>query len=139
MLCRILQFPVPGQRPVDTSVFSVDAVISEKEIRVTGMLQQRLVSEEHISIGEEPEDPAVQDASLDCFLIQVKIISQISVIAAVFLVFQIFPEGNDLMFQMVFYFLYEHFSSLTFCFRDPHDQRIPISVSVSDTTLWSLI
>ena len=130
MLCCVFRFSVICQRPVDSSVNPVNAVFFQEAICMSGMLHQLLISSQHITVGEKPENPAVQDTPFDRFLICHKIEPFISVISAKFLILQAFPERNDLMNKMIFYFLYKHHTP-------PY--RIPLSVSVSETTLCSLI
>ena len=69
------------------------------------------------SLGEEPQNAAVQDAALFGFFIQLQVKIHVAVKAAVFLVPQPFPEGNDGLQQHFFCCLFDgrHNTELPFC------------------------
>ena len=103
--------------PVHTAVCLVVAVFQEELVGVAGILGKICPAGEHGSLGEEPQNAAVQDAALFGFFIQLQVKIHVAVKAAVFLVPQPFPEGNDGLQQHFFCCLFDgrHNTELPFC------------------------
>ena len=103
--------------PVHAAVCLVVAVFQEELVGVAGILGKVCPAGEHGSLGEEPQNAAVQDAALFGFFIQLQVKIHVAVKAAVFLVPQPFPEGNDGLQQHFFCCLFDgrHNTELPFC------------------------
>ena len=101
MLGRIRRLPVTGHRPVHASIFPVQAGILHESESMGCFLQEAFVSQESGRAGEEPCDPAVQNAAFDRLRVDPEIRSHISVITAIHIVPESFPEGNQLLYQML--------------------------------------
>ena len=102
MLRRILRSSVVVQRPIDTTVFFVQTIVFQESVAMLCFVQQALVLQKSIGIGEEPGNPAVQNTALFCLFIQIQIIIQVAVIATEFVISHSFPEGNDSFCQVLF-------------------------------------
>ena len=103
--------------PVHAAVCLVVAVFQEELVGVAGILGKVCPAGQHGSLGEEPQNAAVQDAALFGFFIQLQVKIHVAVKAAVFLVPQPFPEGNDGLQQHFFCCLFDgrHNTELPFC------------------------
>ena len=103
--------------PVHTAVCLVVAVFQEELVGVAGILGKVCPAGQHGRLGEEPQNAAVQDAALFGFFIQLQVKIHVAVKAAVFLVPQPFPEGNDGLQQHFFCCLFDgrHNTGLPFC------------------------
>ena len=93
-------------------------MVFQEIVAVLCFLQQTLVLQQCICVGEEPGDPAVQDAAFFRLFIQIQIVVQKTVITAELVIPHPFPERNDSVDQMVLN-LFSHFHGFRI-FHVPH-------------------
>ena len=96
-------------------------MVFQEIVAVLCFLQQTLVLQQCICVGEEPGDPAVQDTAFFRLFIQIQIVVQKTVITAELVIPHPFPERNDSFGQMLFD-LFSHF----LCFRIFHVPHSPL-------------
>ena len=93
--------------PVHTAVFHVIAMLGEKLVGVAGILGKVCPAGQHGSLGEEPQNAAVQDAAFFGLFVQLQVKIHVAVKAPFSSSRQPFPEGNDGLQQHFFCCLFD--------------------------------
>ena len=104
MLHGIVNRAVGVHHPVNTAIFPVDTVLSQKFKAVGSFIQILLFSEHKIAVGVKPKYSGMKYDPLGRILVRLKSIAYQSVKSASFIVAKGVPKGDYMIFKLLLYF-----------------------------------